>query len=127
MRGYGDSPDPALLVPPPSEVRQANQAIVLEENWGEVLEAAETAMAEPCGRAWLDLQRYVVRAAEQCGYSTSPLLISEVRALLVDLPRLPQWELTDETPIANAETLAWLKQLESPAPPELPAPFSRNP
>jgi type VI secretion system protein ImpA len=85
-------------------------------------------MAQPYGRAWLDLQRHVVNATEQSGYAhVAAAIRSDVRALLVDLPRLPQWEFSDETPVANAETLAWLKQLESPAPPELPVSVFEEP
>ena len=112
MRGYGESPDPTVLLPPSSEVRQNIKRLSLEANWGEMLEAAEAAMAEPCGRAWLDLQRYVVKAAQEWGYySISKAVISELRALLADLPQLPQWTLMDDTPTANAETQAWIRNI----------------
>src|ERR1700721_3834448 len=78
-------------------------------------------MAQPFGRAWLALQRHVVNAAEQSGYAQIAAAIrSEVRALLVDLPRLPDWEFSDETPVAHTETHVWLKELDAPAPPALP-------
>jgi type VI secretion system protein ImpA len=109
MRGYGESPDPLVLIPPSSEVRQNIKRLSLEGNWGDVLEAAEAAMAEPCGRAWLDLQRYVVKAADEWSYyNISKAVVSELRALLADLPQLPQWTLMDDTPTANAETQAWI-------------------
>ncbi len=121
LRGYGDPPDPAMLVPPPTDVRQTVRRLAAECNWSELIETAEAAMAQPYGRAWLDLQRHAVNATEQSGYAhVAAAIRSEVRALLVDLPRLPQWEFSDETPVASSETVAWLKQLESPAPPELP-------
>ena len=121
LRGYGDPPDASVLVPPPTDVRQNIRRLAAEYKWSELIEAAETAMAQPYGRAWLDLQRHVVNATEQSGYARVAAAIrSDVRALLVDLPRLPQWEFSDETPVASAETHVWLKQLESPAPPELP-------
>jgi len=112
MRGYGESPDPLVLIPPSSEVRQNIKRLSLEGNWGDVLEAAEAAMAEPCGRAWLDLQRYVVKAAGEWGYyNISKAVLSELRALLADLPQLPQWTLMDDTPTANAETQAWIRDV----------------
>ncbi len=121
LRGYGDFPDISVLVPPPTSVRQTIRRLANESNWIELLEAAETAMAQPYGRAWLDLQRHVVNAAEQCGYAHIAAAIrSEVRALLEDLPKLPDWEFSDETRVANADTLAWVKALASPTPPELP-------
>jgi len=121
LRGYGDPPDPAMLVPPPTEVRQAVRRLAAECNWSELIETAEAAMAQPYGRAWLDLQRHVVNATEQSGYAhVAAAIRGEVRALLVDLPRIANWEFSDETPIASAETHAWLKDLASPAPPDLP-------
>ena len=121
LRGYSDPPDPGLLIPPPTAVRQAIRRLASESNWTELIETAEAAMAQAYGRAWLDLQRHVVNAAEQSGYAYIAAAIrSEVRALLIDLPRLPNWEFSDETPVASAETHAWLKDLAAPAPPALP-------
>jgi type VI secretion system protein ImpA len=121
VRGYGDPPDPNLLVPPPTTVRQTIRRLAGECNWAELIESAEAAMSQPYGRAWLDLQRHVVNAAEQCGYAhVAAAIRSEVRALLIDLPRLPDWEFSDETPVASSETHAWLKELAAPAPPALP-------
>jgi type VI secretion system protein ImpA len=121
LRGYSDPPDASFLIPPPTSVRQTLRRLAGESNWTELLEAAETAMAQPYARAWLDLQRHVVNAAEQSGYPhVAAAIRSEVRALLIDLPRLPDWEFSDETPVASAETHAWLKDLAAPAPPALP-------
>jgi type VI secretion system protein ImpA len=121
LRGFGDPPDSAMLVPPPTAVRQSIKRLSSESNWSELLESAETAMAQPYGRSWLDLQRHVVNAAEQSGYAHIAAAIrSEVRALLADLPRLPDWEFSDETAVASAETHAWLKELAAPTPPTLP-------
>jgi type VI secretion system protein ImpA len=121
LRGYSDPPDPSLLIPPPTAIRQTIRRLAGESNWTELIETAETAMAQPYGRAWLDLQRHVVNAAEQSGYAhVAAAIRSEVRALLIDLPRLPDWEFSDETPVASTETHAWLKELAAPAPPALP-------
>jgi type VI secretion system protein ImpA len=121
IRGYSDPPDSSLLIPPPTAVRQSIRRLAAENNWTELIETAEAAMAQPYGRAWLDLQRHVVNAAEQSGFAHIAAAIrSEVRALLVDLPRLPDWEFSDETPVASTETHTWLKELASPAPPALP-------
>ncbi|MGH7247479.1 MAG: type VI secretion system protein TssA, partial [Pseudomonadota bacterium] len=127
LRGQGESPDRAALVPPSTEVRRQIVSLSLDGNWTELLEIAETAMAEPCGRAWLDLQRYVVKACEESGYSAVANSIrSGLKALLADLPNLAGWSLADDTPVANAETQAWLKEFTSPAPaagamPEIPS------
>src|ERR1700722_555499 len=121
LRGYSSPPDPSLLIPPPTAIRQTIRRLAGESNWSELIENAETAMAQPYGRAWLDLQRHVVNAAEQSGYAhVAAAIRSEVRALLVDLPRLPDWEFSDETPVASTETHVWLKELAAPEPPALP-------
>jgi type VI secretion system protein ImpA len=132
VRGFGESPDPTALVPPSSEVRQNIKRLSLEANWGEVLEAAENAMAEPCGRGWLDLQRYVVRAAEEWGYyNISKAVISELRTLLTDVPSLPHLTLMDDTATANAETQAWIRDVvqatNGSAPAEVSAPSFDEP
>jgi len=120
LRAGGAEPDPALLEPPPTEVRQQLKSLARDGSWQEVLEAAENAMGGPCGRAWLDLQRYVVRACEELGSYYDPIatgIRSELKALLSDLPQLPQWTLSDDTPTANAETQAWLRGLAQPPEP----------
>src|SRR6266571_3309005 len=61
LRANGPSLDGALLEPPPSETRQTLKKLGLEGQWSELLEGAEAAMSLPCGRGWLDLQRYTVR------------------------------------------------------------------
>lgn len=125
LRAGGAEPDPALLEPPPTEVRQQLKSLARDGSWQEVLEAAENAMAGPCGRAWLDLQRYVVKACEELGGYYDPIatgIRSELKALLSDLPQLPQWTLSDDTPTANAETQAWLRGLAQPPEPLFGAP-----
>jgi len=122
LRGYSDPPDPSLLIPPPTLIRQTIRRLAGESNWSELIETAETAMSQPYARAWLDLQRHVVNAAEQSGYAyVAAAIRSEVRTLLLDVPRLPDWEFSDETPVASSETHAWLKDLAAPPePPPLP-------
>jgi type VI secretion system protein ImpA len=113
--GEGYDPDPALLEAPPTQTRQELKRLANEGEWQQVLEIAETAMGTPCGRAWLDLQRYAVTACDNLGYSTAAWAIkSEVRALLADLPRLTGSSLADDTATANAETRTWLNEFAAP-------------
>jgi type VI secretion system protein ImpA len=117
LRASGPSPDMMLLEAPPTEVRQEIKRLSLEGNWAEVLEKAELAMAQPCGRAWLDLQRYVIRACTELTYENiQTAVLGELRALLQDYPQLPEWTLMDDTPTANPETQAWLKSIIAPPP-----------
>jgi type VI secretion system protein ImpA len=116
LRAGGISPSEAQLEPPPSEIRQQLRRLALEGQWQEVLDTAEGAMALPCGRAWLDLQRYVTRAYQELGSDFDPTakaIRSGVCALISDLPDLPQCTFLDDTPVANPETLAWLKEISS--------------
>ena len=104
--------------PPGSPAHGASPAIkrlALTKKWGELLEAGEQAMALPCGRAWLDLQRLSVAACSALGAEYAPIadaIQSELRALLNDLPELLDATLLDDTPTANAETKAWLRAFE---------------
>ena len=109
--------DQAMLEAPPTEVRQELKRLAGEGEWTAVLEAAETAMGEPYGRAWLDLQRYCYRACYQLSYEAIHNAVkSELRALLADLPSLTSLTLNDDTPVANAETLAWIAEEIAVAP-----------
>ena len=108
------SSDPAVLEAPPTEIRRQIKALALNSKWPELLETAESVMALPCGRAWLDLQRFVVEACVALGADYDAIAIairSELRALLRDLPQLLDATLSDETPTANPETQAWLREL----------------
>jgi type VI secretion system protein ImpA len=81
------------------------------------MEAVETAMGEPYGRGWLDLQRYAWKACYEQGSYYEPIstaVRSETRALLADYPTLPEMTLADDTPTANAETVAWINEYASP-------------
>jgi len=117
LRASSGGIDPTLLEPPPSDVRQELKRMSLNSEWEGVLEKAEEAMGLPCGRGWLDLQRYVVRACTELGSWYDPIvnaIRSELRALLTDFPDLPEMTLMDDTPTANRETQEWLKEFAAP-------------
>ncbi len=74
-------------------------------------------MAMPCGRGWLDLQRYAYRAAYDLGYYQIQAAIrAEINGILADYPGLRQAVLLDDTPSANPETQAWLDEIAPAAP-----------
>lgn len=111
LRSAGDSLDPSLLAAPSTDLRQNLKRFSNENNWEELLNATETAMVAPCGRAWLDLQRYSWTACSQLGYyAAAKAICSELRALVRDFPSLPTMALADDTPAANPETRAWIEQ-----------------
>jgi type VI secretion system protein ImpA len=106
--------DPMVLEAPPTEYRQQIKALAVAGKWSELLNTAETLMAMPCSRAWLDLQRFVVEACVALGEDYNAIAIavrSELRTLLRDLPHLLEATLSDDTPAANAETQRWLREL----------------
>jgi type VI secretion system protein ImpA len=112
--------DSTLLEAPPTELRHQVKRLALNKKWSELLETGEQAMALPCGRAWLDLQRLSVAACSALGPEYEPIataIQSELRALLNDLPELLDATLLDDTPAANAETKLWLQQLRTPQQP----------
>lgn len=117
LRANAGDLDASQLEAPLTEVRKHLRRLSQEGEWQELLEVNETAVASACGRAWLDLQRYAVRASEALGSSYLPVsaaIISGLRALISDYPQISQCMLNDETPAASAETQAWLAELTPP-------------
>ncbi len=110
LRANPEILDSMLLEAPPTEYRTKLRRQALSGNWQKVLETAEAAMAGTCGRGWLDLQRYAIRACEELGHhSVAKAIRSELLALLSDYPQLPDATLLDDTGAANPETLAWIR------------------
>jgi type VI secretion system protein ImpA len=114
LRANVENMDLSLLEAPSTEVRKQLRALLQSGDWEELLDACELAIASPCGRGWLDLQRYVVRACDGLGSSYTPVsaaILSALDSLLSDYPQLAQSSLNDETATANPETQSWLQEL----------------
>ena len=123
LRSAGYDLDSSLLEAPPTELRQSLKRAAGESDWQQVIEIAESAMAMPCGRGWLDLQRYVYRAAYELGYAQIQAAVrAEVNGLLADYPALRDAALLDDTPAANPDTQAWLVEIAPPPPEALAEP-----
>jgi type VI secretion system protein ImpA len=119
MREQGSYASYDFLASPVTETRQTLKRLSAESNWEELLRAAITAAGEPCGRAWLDAQRYVWKASYENGYSAvASAVIATLQSLLKDIPELPTWSLDDDTPTANPETHRWLEEMVIPKLPE---------
>ncbi len=115
MREQGSGPAWDFLVPPPTEKRQNLKRLAAEENWTDLLAVAIGAAGEPCGRAWLDVHRYIWKASTECGYpAVAASAISTLQGLLKDVPEIPTWTLSDDTPAANPETQRWLEEMVIP-------------
>jgi len=114
LRAAIELADPTRLEAPPTELRRHLKRLLIDKKYEQLLEAAESAMALPCSRAWLDLQRFVVEACDAMGSGYEAIaraIRSELKALIADIPQLLDATLMDETPVANAETRAWLMSL----------------
>ncbi len=119
LRASGGEVDPRALAAPPTNVRTKLKGLLLDAKWPELLAASEGVMATPHGRGWLDLQRYVFTALEGLGdeyNNVANAIRGALVELLSDLPELPQLTLMDDTPTANSETRAWLRQLIAASP-----------
>ncbi|MBM3794516.1 MAG: type VI secretion system protein TssA [Acidobacteria bacterium] len=111
----GDELATTLLAAPSTEVRTTLKQLAANGAWPEVLELTEAAMATECGRGWLDLQRYAVRACEEMGFDGAARAVRlGVKHLLEDFPALNTATLMDDTGAANPETAAWLQQVAQP-------------
>ena len=110
LRGVPDIAQADLPAPLP-EVRKTLRTAAAAGNWKVALESAETAMSTTCGRGWLDLQRYSIRACSELGYAAAAkALRAELKSLLGDFPGLTRATLNDDTGAANPETMEWLHQ-----------------
>ncbi|HET9409543.1 MAG TPA: type VI secretion system protein TssA [Candidatus Sulfotelmatobacter sp.] len=115
LRAAIENSDPTQLEAPPTELRRHLKRLSLDKKYQQLLDAAENAMALPCSRAWLDLQRLVVEACDALGSDYAAIaqaIRSELKALVTDIPQLLDATLMDDTPAANQETRAWLKSLQ---------------
>jgi type VI secretion system protein ImpA len=94
---------------PSSQQRMELKKLASSGAWEQLREAVEEAAAGPCGRAWLDLQRYAVEACRYSGcFAPANAIVSELHALITEFPELPKAMLADDTPAANPETIQWL-------------------
>lgn len=115
LRERGSSASYDFLVSPSTEVRQTLKRLAAESNWEELLTVALAAAGAPCGRAWLDVQRYIWKASYNAGYSAiAATVVATLQSLLKEIPELRNWTLDDDTPAANPETQLWLDEMVVP-------------
>jgi type VI secretion system protein ImpA len=108
-----------FAVAPPSEVRQKLVRLSNAGEWAELLRLSVGMLGEEYARSWLDLHRYIWRAAREMGYSAIEIaIVSTVRGVLQDIPDLRHWTLDDDTPAANLETQRWIDSDILPPEPE---------
>jgi type VI secretion system protein ImpA len=123
LRSAGSELDANMLEAPSSELRQSLKKAANESEWQQVLAIAESAIGLPCGRGWLDAQRYAYRAAVELDCRQIQAAIrAEVNSLLEDYPALREATLLDDTPAANPETQSWLNEIVPASSGEAPEP-----
>jgi type VI secretion system protein ImpA len=123
IRASNGKLEPRLLQAPTTQLRSQLKLLLLDQKWPALLEAGENAMALPCGRGWLDLQRYSIAAASHLGPEYAPVeasLRTALKAYLADVPSIAEMTMMDDTPTANAETQEWIAEdlKVAPAAPE---------
>ncbi len=96
-------------VPPPA-TRDALQGLLQGQQWAELLEAAEGAVAED--PLWLDPHRLAWQALGALGPAhqrAQQAVVAEVRTLVGRLPALAGLAFSDGSPCADPATQAWLQ------------------
>jgi type VI secretion system protein ImpA len=113
LRAAGGEIDPNLLEPPSTTLRTEIKRLYNDGDYDQLFTVMEAAAAEPCGRGWLDLQRYFSNACDNAGgyENVKSAVVGGLKALLWDYPALAKMTLLDDTPTANPETQAWLETL----------------
>ena len=113
LYAYTDVSDAAPLPSPPTALRERMRALAADQQWLDLVQEAEHAIASSPKQPWLDLHRHVVTALDNLGESYSGAAAAvrgQLRALLARHPALVDGEFADGTPAANRETQQWLKQ-----------------
>lgn len=96
-------------IPPlPDQVRQQLETLLKHENWTHLLDEAESRLGK--FRFSLDLHRYVVLALKGVGQANRAIasVQGELCALLKRMPTLLDLEFSNGTPLADAQTKAWI-------------------
>jgi len=102
--------DQSAIVQPESDLRVKLKRLTGDSEWDKVLDLTEANMLRPCGRFWLDMQRYAVNALEQRGsLSAAKVVVNQLRILLEMVPDIIDITFPDDTPAANAETKDWIQ------------------
>lgn len=115
------------LEAPPTELRRQLRIYLLDQKWKQLLELSEASLVHPSSRGWLDLHRMSAEACVGLGgdyLQIATAIRGEIRALLQDVPEIRTATLMDDTPACNAQTLAWLDEIDPPVESEFDMPQS---
>src|SRR4029450_2579322 len=80
--------------------------------WNELVQEGERHLRTTPKQAWIDLQRYTLKAPTEIAYPRLAAAVEhQVRTLLGAYSELPDTEFEDGTPTANQESRQWLDEL----------------
>jgi type VI secretion system protein VasJ len=97
------------LAPPRDELRQYLKRLLLQRQWGELLERVEMAFAEGANHFWLDLQHYAWQGQRGDHHALHrDMLLADLAQMLDRLPGLHRLAFSDGFPFADDSTLMWL-------------------
>jgi type VI secretion system protein ImpA len=103
------------LVAPSTELRQSIKSAVDSGDWIEVHRRSFEALGTPCGCGWLDLYRHLWTSCREADWKAQQRsIVGVVSQVLLEMPELPGWTLNDDTPVANAGTIRWLREEITP-------------
>jgi type VI secretion system protein ImpA len=101
--------DHSRIVAPESDLRVKMKRLHADSEWDKLLELTESTLLRPCGRHWLDLQRYAAHAmAGKAGVTIVKPVNEQLRIMLEAMPDCLDIVFPDDTPAANQETKDWI-------------------
>ncbi|WJF90235.1 type VI secretion system protein TssA [Paraburkholderia bonniea] len=99
------------LAAPRPELRAHLKRLLLQQQWGDLLEDIEAAFAEAANHFWLDLQHEAFIAQHKAGgvYADArERAVTDCALMLERLPGLERLAFSDGTPFASDATLDWI-------------------
>ncbi|WP_300005885.1 type VI secretion system protein TssA [uncultured Cedecea sp.] len=99
------------IEPPKADQRALLKRLYLQQNWGEILEQADSLFSRGANHLWLDLQWYVHQSLVKQGKSAlADIIAADLKGLLTRLQGLETLAFNDGTPFADEVTQNWIKQ-----------------
>ncbi|MCS2163722.1 type VI secretion system protein TssA [Scandinavium sp. H11S7] len=100
------------LVPPKPDNRAHLKRLYLQQSWSELLEQADSLLAQGVNHLWLDVQWYTWLALGKLDSDSvrADIICRDLKGLLIRLPGLEALAFNDGTPFADEVTLSWIEE-----------------
>lgn len=100
------------LVPPKPDNRAHLKRLYLQKSWSELLEHADTLLAQGVNHLWLDVQWYAWQALVKLDADSvrADIVCRDLQGLLARLPGFEALAFSDGTPFADEVTLSWINE-----------------